>query len=247
MWAWFDFLSLSTWSVYDLTLCSNIPEQSACVILLSITWASCVWDPTFCYLSKLHVWSYCYLSKLCVWSYFVTWASCVCDPTFCYMSNVCVIQISVTWASCVCEPTFCYLSKPCVWSYFLLPEQAVCVILPSVTSASCLNDPKDYWLHEQVVSMIWLSISIPVSVYLSKLPAWFNAGIVHAWPEKVALCDLTVHLLPVQVWFVYFTCASCVRDLTVSRAAGRMAEASTWLVRSWSATISHTPHDLYSW
>ena len=237
MWAWSDFLLLSTWSVYDLTRCSNIPEQSACVILLSVTWASCVWsyfllpeqavcdptfcylsklhvwsycdptvtwascvcDPTFCYLSKLRVWSYCYLSKLCVWSYFllpeqavcvillsVTWASCVCDPT-------------VTWASCACDPTFCYLSKLCVWSYFLLPEQAVRVILLSITWASCLNDPKDYWLHEQVVSMIWLSISISVSVYLSKLPAWFNAGIGHALPEKVALCDLTVHLLPVQV------------------------------------------------
>ena len=180
--------------------------------LFKYTWAICMCDPTFHYLSKLRVRSYfllpeqaacvilllpeqavcvillCYLSKLCVWSYFLL-----------HEQAVCVILISVTSASCVCDPTFCYLSKPCVWSYFLLPEQAVCVILPSVTSASCLNDPKDYWLHEQVVSMIWLSISIPVSVYLSKLPAWFNAGIVHALPEKVALCDLTVHLLPVQV------------------------------------------------
>ena len=214
-----------------------LPEQAVHVILLSVTWASCVWS--YCYLSKLRVilllpeqaaclilllpeQAACVILLLpeqaaCVILLLPEQAACVIlllpEQAACVIlllpeQAVRVILLSVTWASCVCDPTVTWAS--CVWSYFLLPEQAacvilllperaVCVILLSITWASCLNDPKDYWLHDQVVSMIWLSISISVSVYLGKLPAWFNAGTGHALPEKVALCDLTVHLLPVQV------------------------------------------------
>ena len=98
----------------------------------------------------------------------------------------------------------------------MLPQQAVCVILPYVTSASCLNDPKYYWLHEQVVSMIWLSISITVSVYLSKIPALFNAGIVHSLPEQVhyVISRFIHYLCKFHVWYhslacVFYLCKLC--------------------------------------